>query len=165
MERVTCSAGAERHRAWSRDLLVAACALLCAFAGLAWHASAAQATYGKISVVKVNDGGNPADSFSFQTNTYPSKPGFSLLGGQSKTYEIDCNVGSYCRANTTLAITEDVKTGYSMTGAVCRTRKGTNAFPSMPTASDYVDTSSVSRAAELQGQLPRVGRLLRHQHA
>jgi hypothetical protein len=84
MERVTCSAGAERHRAWSRDLLIAACALLCAFAGPAWQAAAAQATYGKISVVKKNVGGNASDSFSFQTNTYPSKPGFSLLGGQRR---------------------------------------------------------------------------------
>ncbi len=148
MERVTCSAGAERHRAWSRDLLVAACALLCAFAGLAWQAAAAQATYGKISVVKKNDGGNPADSFSFQTNTYPSKPAFSLLGGQSKTYEIDCNVGSYCRANTTLAITEDAKSGYTMTGAVCRSKKGSGSFPSMPTESDAVDADTTVSLSE-----------------
>ena len=125
-----------------RDLRAAGCALLCALFGVAWQADAALATYGKVTVVKQNAGGNPADSFAFSANLYPAKPGFSLLGGEKKTYEIDCNVGTNCRPGA-LQITEAQTPGYTMTGAVCRTRTGTqNAFSTEPTDADPVDTDT-----------------------
>src|SRR5215210_5399253 len=90
-----------------RNGLAAVCALLCAFAAMSWQATAAHATYGKVTVVKQNVGGDPADTFGFTPSLIPAKPAFSLLGGGKQTYEIDCNVGQYCHVGTTLSITED----------------------------------------------------------
>ena len=54
-----------------RLLLVAAMAWL----GLALCAQAAHATYGKVTIVKVNKGGNASDKFTFHPDVQPSQPG------------------------------------------------------------------------------------------
>ena len=126
----------------TRDLRVAGCALLCAVAGAAWQADAALATYGKVTVVKQNVGGNPADAFGFTPNLYPAKPAFSLLGGEKKTYEIDCNVGTYCRPGT-LAVTEDVDARlHDDRRGVPHPHGDADAFSSEPTDADPVDADT-----------------------
>jgi hypothetical protein len=81
-----------------RLLIVAALAWL----GLALSAQAAHATYGKIQIAKINQGGDPNDTFSFHPTVTPSAGDFSLKGGQtSSIFSIECNIdrpgkGSEC---------------------------------------------------------------------
>ena len=70
-------------------LLVAAAM---AWLGLALCAQAAHATYGKVTIVKINEGGNQGDAFTFHPSVAPSQPDFSIKGGESKTFEVECNV-------------------------------------------------------------------------
>ena len=71
-------------------LLVAAAI---AWLGLALCAQAAHATYGKVSVAKINSGGNPADTFTFHPSLTPSASDFTLKGGESSSiYSIECNI-------------------------------------------------------------------------
>jgi hypothetical protein len=66
-------------------LLVAAAM---AWLGLALCAQAAHATYGKVTIVKINEGGNANDSFAFDPDLAPAQQDFSLKGGEQKTYEV-----------------------------------------------------------------------------
>ena len=125
-----------------RDLRAAACALLCALFGAAWQADAALATDGRVTVVKQNTGGNPADSFAFSADVVPAQAGFSLLSGEKRTFDVDCNAGATC-ATGALQIAEAPADGYTMTGVVCRTRTGTPAaLPDEPTDADPVDADT-----------------------
>ena len=61
-------------------------AALLACIGLTWTAGAtsAFATYGTVKITKVNEGGDPADSFHFNASTaIKSTGGFDLKGGES----------------------------------------------------------------------------------
>jgi len=127
-------------------LLAATFALLCA---LAWQAQASWATYGKVSVVKVNYGGNPSDTFTFDYNLGPSPgPGtgsFTIAGGQkSPTYKVECNVpasGAYCYTPA-LNVTERPTPGYTFTGAVCRSTNAHSSSYVEPTTSSPVDSDT-----------------------
>ena len=61
-----------------------------AWLGLALCAQAAHATYGKVTIVKINAGGNQSDSFTFHPALAPSQADFSIKGGESKTFEVEC---------------------------------------------------------------------------
>jgi hypothetical protein len=105
-------------------LLVAAAMM---WVGLALCAQAAFAWSGKVQIAKVNQGGNPNDSFAFHPSFTPSASDFSLKGGQtSNAYEVYCNLdrpgySGECQGNTaTTSVTEQPATGYSVTDITCR---------------------------------------------
>ena len=70
-----------------RLLVVAAMAWL----GLALCAQAAHATYGKVTIVKINEGGNANDKFTFHPRPAAGAAGLLLKGGEQKTFEVECN--------------------------------------------------------------------------
>jgi hypothetical protein len=74
-------------------------AALLACIGLSWTAGAtdAFATYGTVKITKVNEGGDPADSFHFNSSTQINKyGGFDLKGGESYTSStVHANAGYY----------------------------------------------------------------------
>jgi hypothetical protein len=61
-----------------------------AWLGLALCAQAAHATYGKVTIVKVNQGGNANDTFTFHPGRRASRTSRSRAGEQ-KTFEVECN--------------------------------------------------------------------------
>lgn len=113
-----------------RLLVVAAMAWL----GLALCAQAAYATHGRLQIVKVNQGGNPNDSFTFHPTLAPSVADFSLTGGgTSPIFEVNCNIdrvneGPECSREywppPTLAVTEQPTSGYTLTDITCRYTQG-----------------------------------------
>jgi hypothetical protein len=73
-------------------------AALLACIGLSWTAGAtdAFATDGTVKITKVNEGGDPADSFRFDSSTQINYGGFDLKGGQSFTSTtVHANAGYY----------------------------------------------------------------------
>jgi hypothetical protein len=121
-------------------LLVAAAMV---WGGLAVGAQSAFAWVGKVQIAKVNQGGNPSDSFAFHPSFYmpdPQAGDFSLKGGEtSQVYEVYCNVASECENNThPLAVTERATPGYSLTDITCRHTQGSGGYASQPTQSSPV---------------------------
>jgi hypothetical protein len=117
--------------------------------GLAVFAQGALASYGRVQVAKINQGGNPSDTFAFHP-TFTWGPGtqmsvpqrnyadFSLAGGQSSpSFDVACNTDvqlwacSKDYSNVTLQVAELAKPGYTLTDITCRSTKSqdnTNAF-------------------------------------
>src|SRR3954462_7150215 len=130
----------------TRLLLAAAIAWL----GLALCAQAAHATYGKVQVAKINNGGNAADTFTFHTSLTPTASDFTLKGGDSSSlYSIECNIdrpgyGTECAkwGYPTLKFTEQQKSGYTLTDITCRYTRGTSGFASAVTTTSGVKPSS-----------------------
>ena len=130
----------------TRLLLAAAIAWL----GLALCAQAAHATYGKVSVAKINNGGNPSDTFSFHPSLTPTAGDFTLKGGDSSSiYSIECNIdrpghsGECSRwGYPTLKFTEQQKSGYTLTDITCRFTQGDTNWGSAVTSSSPVKPSS-----------------------
>jgi hypothetical protein len=130
-----------------RLLLAAAIAWL----GLALCAQAAHATYGNVTIVKINQGGNLNDTFSFhQTVTY--SPGdFSLKGAadvgsvtaqNEKTfYDVECNAGSGCPSRD-MSVTETPSSGYTLKSISCVHKQGLSDEPQSTDAADPDTTSS-----------------------
>jgi hypothetical protein len=114
-------------------LLVAAAL---AWLGLAMYAQAAHATYGQVSVAKINNGGDPNDQFSFKPTLMPTAGTFSLKGGQSSSiFSVECNIdrpGHSGECATwgypTLKFTEQQTPGYTLTDITCRYTQGTNGY-------------------------------------
>jgi hypothetical protein len=132
-----------------RLLLAAATAWL----GLALCAQAAHATYGKVTIVKINQGGNPNDTFGFHPDLSPAANDFSLKGGEQQTFVVDCNVGPGCKTpSPTLQVTEKPTPGYTLNSVSCVSRQGQGDFPSEPTANDSpdADTSSSGRTVNFK---------------
>ena len=115
--------------------LLTVAALTCL--GLAVFAQSALASHGRIQVAKINQGGNPSDTFAFQptfswTSMRPqalapaSYPAFSLAGGQtSQQFNVACDlqVAFNCSmdySNVTLSVAEQAKPGYTLTDITCR---------------------------------------------
>lgn len=112
-------------------------------------AQGALASYGRVQVAKINQGGNPSDTFAFHP-TFTWGPGtqmtvpqrsyadFSLAGGQSSpSFDVACNTDvqlwacSKDYSNVTLQVAELAKPGYTLTDITCRSTKSqdnTNAF-------------------------------------
>jgi hypothetical protein len=128
-------------------------AVAVAWLGLALAAQAAHATYSRVQVVKINQGGDPNDVFTFDTSLKPaaSPASFSLKGGQSSSiYGVECNVGSSCTSqwgNSVQTITERPATGYTLTAIACYHTQGTNGWPSEPNTSSALDTDTTSDLA------------------
>jgi hypothetical protein len=123
--------------------LLGVAALTCV--GLALSAQAALATYGRVQVVKINQGGDPSDTFAFHpTFTWTgdlasTASDFSLKGGESsQAYDVACNIErqghvecSPRYSNVTLQVAEQPTPGYSLTDITCRSTQSdddNNAF-------------------------------------
>jgi hypothetical protein len=119
-----------------------------AWLGLALSAQAAHATYSRVQVVKINQGGDPNDVFTFDTSLKPaaSPSSFSLKGGQSSNaYGVECNVGSSCTStwgNSVQTITERAAPGYTLTAIACYHTQGTNGWPSEPNTGSSLDNDT-----------------------
>ena len=117
----------------TRLLTIAALACL----GLAVFAQSALASHGRIQVAKINQGGNPSDTFAFHptltwTTMRPaglppaSFADFSLAGGQtSQQFSVACDLQaafpcSRDYSNVTLQVAEQPKPGYTLTDITCR---------------------------------------------
>jgi hypothetical protein len=143
----------------TRLLTVAAFACL----GLALFAQSALASYSRIQVAKINQGGNPSDTFAFHpTFTWgpgtqmaipvPSSPDFSLAGGQtSQQFDVACSLNAAfpCDrdySNVTLQVAELAKPGYTLTNVTCRHTQSTdvnNVFSAgAPTTSSPIKPAS-----------------------
>jgi hypothetical protein len=127
-----------------------------AWFGLALCAQAAHATHGRVQIVKINQGGDPNDSFAFHpalTQTpgaVPAATDFSLKGGQaSAAWDVACTTNrpthnDHCPIewpNPTLKVTEAPKPGYTLTGIVCRYTQADedhNLYAGQPTTSSPV---------------------------
>jgi hypothetical protein len=130
----------------TRLLLAAAIAWL----GLALCAQAAHATYGKVQIAKINNGGDPADTFTFHPSLTPTASDFTLKGGDSSSnYSIECNIdrpgyGAECSrwGYPTLKFTEQQKPGYTLTDITCRFTQGTSAWGAAVTSSSPLKPST-----------------------
>ena len=116
-----------------RLLVVAAMAWL----GLALCAQAAHATYGKVTIVKVNKGGNASDKFTFHPDVQPSQQDFALKGGEQKTFQVECNKDSQygsCSTwnNPKLTVTEKPTAGYELKDIKCVHEQGSGNWPKEP---------------------------------
>ena len=113
--------------------------------GLCVSAQAAHATYSKIQIVKVNQGGDANDVFTFDTNLYPapSPASFTLKGGQaSSVFSVECNASSACTSRwgaLTQTVTERPAAGYTLTGVVCRSTTGNGKWGAAPGPATPID--------------------------
>jgi hypothetical protein len=116
-----------------------------AWLGLALSAQAAHATNGRVQIDKINQGGDPAQVFTFgaQLTAWgnPQPPTtINLKGGQtSGPIQVECNA-SGCPAGVTNTITEVATAGYTLTKIECRHTQGSNGWPSSaPDANSPLD--------------------------
>jgi hypothetical protein len=128
--------------------LLAAAAM--AWLGLALCAQAAHATYGKVSVAKINNGGDPNDAFTFKPALTPSASDFSLKGGESSSiFSVECNIDrpghpGECSSwgYPTLKFTEQQTAGYTLTDITCRYTQGSSGYAGAVTTSSPLKPSS-----------------------
>ena len=96
-------------------------AALLACIGLTWTAGAtsAFATYGSVKITKVNEGGDPVDSFHFNASTaIKSTGGFDLKGGESySSSTVHANAGAYNAA--AYNVSEPSNDKYELKSLVC----------------------------------------------
>jgi hypothetical protein len=125
-----------------RLLVVAAMAWL----GLALCAQAAHATYGKVTIVKINQGGNANDTFGFHPSVVPSQSDFSIKGGEAneKTFQVECNVdrpGLSCSSfgYPSLSVTEKPTPGYELKSISCVHTQGSSGYNGEPSSTSPPD--------------------------
>jgi hypothetical protein len=123
-----------------RLLVVAAMAWL----GLALCAQAAHATYGKVTIVKINKGGDQNDAFGFHPSLMPAQQDFSLKGGEQKTFQVECNndstYGSCSKwQHPSLTVTEKPTPGYVLESIKCVHKQGSGGWPHEPSSSSQAD--------------------------
>ncbi|HEX7300407.1 MAG TPA: hypothetical protein VF257_15520 [Solirubrobacteraceae bacterium] len=127
-----------------------------AWLGLALCAQAAHATHGRVQIVKINQGGNPNDSFAFHPTltqspgAVPAATDFSLQGGQSSpAWDTACTTDrpthqDHCKTewpNPTLKVTEQPTAGYTLSDITCRYTQGqddNNLYAGQPTTASPV---------------------------
>jgi hypothetical protein len=118
-----------------------------AWIGLTLCAQAAHATYSKITIVKINQGGDQNNSFTFHPSVTPSAADFSIKAGETnrKTLSVECNVGTSCInqwGHLTQTISETPTSGYTLTNVTCRHTQGTSNWAGEPDTSSPVDTDT-----------------------
>ena len=132
----------------TRLLVAAAVACL----GFALSAQAAHATYSKIQIVKINQGGDANDVFTFDTGLTPSPSpsSFTLKGGQaSSVFSVECNASSDCTSRwgtLTQTVTERPAAGYTLTGVVCPAH-GSGTWGAAPGPTTPIDKDTTFDAA------------------
>jgi hypothetical protein len=107
--------------------------VLLALLAVAWQAQAAWAGEARVTIAKVNQGGNAGDQFGFvpslkkEDGTAITEP-FQLAGGQQQTFEgIECNDGSWSGCAGDYTVTEQPAAGYDLESVVCT--KTDNPYP------------------------------------
>ena len=147
-------------------LLVAAAI---AWLGLALCAQAAHATYGKVTIVKINKGGNESDKFTFHPASADAAD-FSLKGGEQ---DVQGRVqrGLAVRVvrhwnNPKLTVTEKPTSGYELKGIKCVHKQGSGDWPNEPsrTRPGRRRHDRVGLNHQPQGELLGMGEVLRHEH-
>ena len=122
-----------------------------AWLGLALSAQAAHATYGKVQIAKINQGGDPNDTFAYHPALTPAAGDFALKGGQtSSAFSVECNINhpnhdTKCTSkwgSVTLQFTEAAKPGYTLTDITCRYTQGSTGYAAEPTTSSAVKPAS-----------------------
>jgi hypothetical protein len=120
-----------------------------AWLGLALSAQAAHATYSKVQVVKVNQGGNANDVFTFDTHLTGNggiPASFTLKGGEtSSAYSVECNASSACTnrwGQLTQTITERPTAGYTLTSVDCHSVTSSNFAAGPPSQGSSVDSDT-----------------------
>jgi hypothetical protein len=126
-----------------RLLVVAAMAWL----GLALCAQAAHATYGKVTIVKINKGGAAEDKFWFHPDVQPTQQDFALKGGEQKTFQVECNVdrpGLSCKefGYPDLSVTEKATAGYELKSIKCVHTQGSSGYADEPSSSSGADADT-----------------------
>ena len=97
-----------------------------AWLGLALSAQAAHATYGKVQIVKINQGGDANDSFTFDTGLTPvAEPVDVHAQGRPDEQRLQRRVQRLERVHTrwgtlTQTVTERPAAGYTLTDVACR---------------------------------------------
>ena len=132
-----------------------------AWLGLALCAQAAHATYGKVTIVKVNHGGNQNDAFGFHPSVVPNQPDFSIKAGESnsKTFEVECNndpAGSSACASwhyPKLTVTEKPTPGYELEGIACVHTQGVDDYAGEPGAGSPADGDTTVSGATIDLKL------------
>jgi hypothetical protein len=134
-------------------LLVAA---TLAWLGLALCAQAAHATYGKVTIVKINQGGDQNDAFTFHPDVVPSQQDFSIKGGDAskKTFQVECNVdrpGLSCAQwnYPKLTVSELSKPGYELKSIECVHTQGSNNWNGEPNANSPDDGDTTVSGATI----------------
>jgi hypothetical protein len=128
-----------------------------AWLGLALCAQAAHATYGKVTIVKINDGGNQNDAFAFHPVVVPTQQDFSIKAGESnsKTFEVECNndpAGSSACASwhyPKLTVSEQPAPGYQLEGIKCVHTQGTNDYAAEPGPGSAVDGDTTASGSTI----------------
>jgi hypothetical protein len=156
------------NRALRTTRLLTIAALACL--GLAVFAQSAFATHARIQVAKVNQGGNPSDTFAFHPNftwgpgsamsvPVPAQADFSLAGGQtSQQFEVACDLTVAAQkcgseySNVTLQVAELAKPGYTLTNVTCRHTQSTDPN-NLYSAGAPTTTSPVKPASEVHVNL------------
>jgi hypothetical protein len=123
-----------------------------AWLGLALCAQAAHATYGKVTIVKVNKGGDASDKFWFHPDVEPSQQDFALKGGDQKTFQVECNKDSQygsCATwnNPKLTVAEKPAAGYVLKDIKCVHEQGSDSWPKEPSK----DSSSADGDTTVSG--------------
>lgn len=102
---------------------------LVALLAFAWQAQAAWAGEAKVTIAKVNQGGNAGDQFTFvpslekEDGSAITAP-FHLAGGQQTTFDgIECNDGSWDGCAGEYTVTEEPAAGYDLKNVVCTQTK------------------------------------------
>jgi hypothetical protein len=123
-------------------------ALCLACLGLALGAQAAHATWAKVTIVKINEGGNQNDLFTFHPDVVPSQQDFSIKAGDANqyTFQVECNVDRPGQAGEcsqwsypSMKVTELDKPGYTLKSIACYHTQGSYDFGAEPNASSQPD--------------------------
>jgi len=114
-------------------------AALVACIALTWTAGASDAfaTYGKVTIKKVNVGGATGDSFGFAPSPHLSTTGFALKGGGSWSKTVLANAAPY-HTDRVFTVTEAASAAYELRSLAC------NRVTASGATSDTDSTTSVA---------------------
>lgn len=128
--------------------------------GLGALAPAALAWEARVQVVKINQGGNPSDSFAFHPTfaSLPNVSDFTLKGGEtSQAYELICNLSrpghNECAPpSSTIQVAERPTPGYTLAAVACRSSQSYDENGNF-TAGPPTPTSPLKPADEVSTDL------------
>jgi prealbumin domain-containing protein len=123
--------------------------------GLALSAQAANATFARLTIVKINQGGDQNDAFGFHPQLVPSRSDVAIKAGEAnrQTWSIECNVdrpGRACNAaHPTLKVTELPKPGYTLLSVRCVHTVGGSTYAGEPPASSPAEDDTTVNGATI----------------
>ena len=120
-----------------------------AWLGLALCAQAAHATYGKVTIVKINQGGDPNDTFGFHPDLRPtSRTSRSRAGSRRRSRSSATDRSTVLRDADypTLTVTEKPTPGYVLKDITCVHKQGSGDWPTEPPGLPRPTATRPSRA-------------------